>query len=489
MAQQAYTEDGQSYQRFPVSLISNTTNRAGNVLTKDDDFQNILFEIVKDKQTQDDRKYVLKRSGTASLIASVAAAEVRGQFYWEDTGKFLYCVDRNVYVYNVSTGVNTTLTNVFTSGSSEVGFTEYLYDNNTVVVIATDGTTLVQIDSANTVTPCADPDMPAHLPYPVFIDGYLLVVKTNTADIYNSDLNNPLSWTAGDFISAEMSPDLLRRITKVNNYVLALGSESVEYFWDAGNSSGSPLSRNDSPIKINTYISGLSQYGNDLYYIGKSAGGQPGVFFLKDFKLEELSTPTITRYLSLVADNTSTWRTNIISMQGHVVLFVTAGTRTFAYDIDEKLWSRMSYQGTDTFNIKYSTRISTNLTSYTVFSFQGTGLSTIYKFDDTLMQDSAIDYPTQVVTEKYNFGDLNRKSMPRFTLVADRTPVDSNIELYWTDNDYQSYSGPRTINLNQDSQSCKNLGSFRQRAFKLRYTGPYIMRLQYAEVDINKGIS
>lgn len=488
MARQETTEDGQSYSSHKISLIREMSTRAGNVLNKDEDFVNILFEIVKDRHSDDDRKFVLKRSGTTSYIPSVDNSEVRGQFYWIDSSKFFYAVGRDVYIYNTVSGVSTTLSNVFTTTTGDVGFTEYLYDDNTVVVIATDGTTLVQISNSNVVTPCTDPDLPIHQPYPVFTDGYLLLVKKDTSDIYNSDLNNPLSWTPGDFISAEMSPDLLLRIGKVNNYVIAMGTESVEYFWDAGNPTGSPFSRNDSPIKVNTYLGGLSMYGNNVFYIGKNSSGQPSVFMLQDFKLEELASPSIIRFLSLVTENTSTWRTNVVAMQGHTLLILSAGIRNYVYDLDEKLWGRFSYQDTERFNIKYATRITTNTSSYTVFSFKDSN-SQIFRFDDTIMQDAGVNYSCQVVTEQSNFGTLNRKTMSRWSLYADRTPADTNLEVYWTDDDFQTYHGPRLVNLNQDLQSCYILGSFRQRAFKLRYTGPYIMRLQAIEVDINKGIS
>ena len=488
MARPQSTENAESYQTHTISLIREMSTRAGDIYNKDEDFVNILFEIVRDKNASDERQFLLKRSGTASLVSSVSSNEIRGLFYWEDTSKIFYSVGNSIYIYNVSTGSSTTLSGVFTTTIGDVGFTEYLYDNNTVVVIATDGTTLLQIDSTNTVTTCTDPDLPAHQPYPVFTDGYLLLVKINTSDIYNSDLNNPLAWTPGNFISAEMSPDLLRRICKVNNYVVALGTESVEYFWDAGNASGSPFNRNDSPVKINSYLGGLSQYGNDVYYIGKNSSGQPSVFMLKDFKIDDLGSPSITRYLSLVTEDISTWRTNVVSMQGHTVLVLSAGSKNYTYDLDEKLWGRFSYQNTDQFNIKYSARVTTSISNYTVFCFK-TASATIFKFDDTLMQDSGANYTCQIITEQSNFGTLNRKTMPRFGFYADRTPADSNMSIYWTDDDFQSYSGPRLINMNQDLQSTYVLGSFRQRAFKLQYTGPYILRLQRIEVDINKGTS
>lgn len=488
MARPQQTEDGQSYETHKVSLIREISTRAGNIFNKDEDFVNILFEIVRDKNASDDRKFLTKRSGVSSLISSISANEVRGLFFWEDAGKLFYSVDKNIYVYNVATTVTTTLSNVFSTTTGDVGFTEYLYDNNTVVVVATDGTTLLQVDNLNVVTTCTDPDLPLHQPYPVFIDGYVLVVKAGTADIYNSDLNNPLAWTPGNFISAEMSPDLLKRICKVNNYVVALGTESLEYFWDAGNATGSPFSRNESPIKINSYLGGLCQYGNDVYYIGKNSSGQPSVFLLRDFKMEDIGTPSLVRYLTLVSESAATWRVNVLAMQGHNLVILSAGTKNYVYDIDEKLWGRFAYQATDQFDIKFAVRITTNTVNYSIFCFK-TASSEIFRFDDTLMQDAGVNYSCQMITEQSNFGSLNRKTMPRFALYADRTPANSNITLYWTDDDFQTYEGPRSINMNQDLQSTYGLGSFRQRAFKLVYTGPYILRLQSIEVDVNKGIS
>lgn len=488
MAKQV-TEDGNSYQKYTVQLTREISTRAGNTPTKDEDFVNCLFELVKDKASHDQRDFILKRCGTADFIASQTSNEVRGMFYWEDQYKLFYAAAGNIYIWDFNTATLITLAAVFTTTSGKVGFTEYLYDTNQVVVMATDGTKLVRIDSSNVLTTCVDADLPTpHLPYPVFLDGYLLLVKSGTSDIYNSDLNDPMAWTPGNFISAEMQPDLLVGLAKVNNYVVALGSESVEYFWDAGNASGSPLSRNDSPIKINTFLGGLSQYGNDVFYVGKSVGGQFGVYMLKDFKVEEISTPSVVRYLNTVTELTSGWKTAIIAIQGHTVLLVSIGTLSFVYDLENKLWGRWSYQSLDNFPIVYSARVTTTTSRYTMFAFKGAD-SKIMFFDDPLMQDSSTNYPVQVITEQANFGTLNRKTMARFALYADRTPSDSNILVYWTDNDFQSYNGPRYINMNQDLQSTYILGSFRQRAFKLVYTGPSLLRLQSIEVDINKGIS
>lgn len=482
-------DNGTSYHKYDVTLTREISTRSGNVYNKDEDFINTIFEFVREKEAEDSRTFIIKRSGVGSLVASQIANDTRGMLFWEDQTKLYYAAAGNIYIYNTVTNILVTLSSVFSTTTGEVGFTEYLFDTNVTTILATDGTTLIQIAADNSFTVCADADLPVpHIPCPVFIDGYLLLVKSGTADIYNSDLNDPFAWTPGNFISAEMSPDLLVKLGKVNNYLIAFGTESAEYFWDAGNATGSPFSRNDSPIKINAYLGGLCLYGNSVYYIGKNVSGQPSVFSLKDFSIDELASESVVRYLNFVTTDPSTWRTSVLACQGHTLLLVNAGSRSYVYDMETKLWGRFSYQQTDIMPVSYSVRAKSSTNRNSVFCMSGYN-SEIFYLDDGLMQDKGINYTVQVITEQSNFGTLDRKTMPRFAFYADRTPANSNIQIYWTDDDFQSWEGPRDINMNQDLQSTYNLGSFRQRAFKLLYTDQYILRLQKIEVNVNKGIS
>jgi len=109
------------------------------------------------------------------------------------------------------------------------------FDNNFPTTAGT------EITSADFPTP--------HCPFPVFMDGYLFVAKSGTQDIYNSNLDDPALWTAGDYISAEMYPDKIVALSKNNNYIYALGSNSIEYFYDAAVATGSPLGRHDSAVQ------------------------------------------------------------------------------------------------------------------------------------------------------------------------------------------------------------------------------------------------
>ena len=244
------TPQTSTYQTKYVNLMSQWDSR-DNTNTKDNTAVNCFFELVQNRKTGEQEHQVVKRDGTAAYAFTSPSSTIRGVYYWKDQDKLYVATSDDITVVTASTGATvTTLSNVFGTTTGDVGFCEFLYDTNNVKVVATDGTTLITIDSTNTVVTCVDADLPApHIPVPVFLDGYLFLVKSSTADIYNSDLNDPVSWTAGDFITAEMSPDKLSTISKINNYILVFGTDSIEYFFDAANAAGSPLQRYEPSIK------------------------------------------------------------------------------------------------------------------------------------------------------------------------------------------------------------------------------------------------
>lgn len=484
------TPTSDTYSSHRIDLTREILKRSG-VTSKDEDYLNVFLETVKSKTVDDKRMFVTKRAGTATVKDSVFAGVVRGAIFWPEQNKLVYCVDNDVYVYNVNSGATTTLSNVFTTTSGDVGMCLFLYDNQTVKVVATDGTAttgMITIDSANTVVTCADADLPAHLPYPVFLDGYVFVAGTSSASIYNSDLNDPLSWTAGDFLDAEFEGDWIRALAKVNNYIVAFGSSTIEYFWDAANTT-SPLQKNDTPVKITKFIGGLAQYENNIFFIGVNEGGQPDLFKLEGFKATPVGTSTVCRYLQSCADGMSNWRGGIVSFMGHTFYVLNAGSSaTWVYDIDTQLWIRWAYQATSVFPLKLAITVEQTNSINSYFAFTGSS-SAIYKFDESVFQDSGTNFTAQIVTEANDFTTLRRKTMSNAVLVGDRPSASSQVTIYWSDDDYQTWSNGLSTDMNQDFPSVRRLGSFRQRCFKITYTDNYPFRIQTLECDINKGLS
>ena len=482
------TPEQSTYQTKRIRLVKEIDNRGTNS-TKDVDYVNVYPELIKNRTTKEDEIILVKRDGSTQFIASVAAASVRGLFFWESQNQLFVAVEDDIRIYNAtSAALLTTLTAALASSSAtHVGFTEYLYDNGTVKVVATDGTNLMTIDSAGTKVLCVDADLPVHKPYPVFLDGYLFVIKAGTADLYNSNLNDPLLWTAGDFISAEMLPDQAERLSRLNNYLVVLGNGSIEYFWNAAVATGSPLQRNDTPVKLAGYLGGLATLGNKVFIIGSQNESQPDVFILEDFKMTPVGNEAVRRHLASLTIGTDFHliEAAVISRNGHDFYVFHDGAACYSMDIETKLWSRWAWQASSNFQLENAVNANTGGGYKTFFSL--TGDSVIYRFDSSLYQDNGTTFSAIIVTDNEDFDTMRQKVMNRLVLWADSPGSSSTGTLQWSDNDYQSFSTGVTINLNDERPSVNRLGRFRQRAFKFTYTQNQPLRLEAFEVDINMG--
>lgn len=471
-----------TYQTRDVKLIMTPDNRdaAG---TKDVIALNGFYDLIRNRDTGDNDYHFVKRDGMEKYPHIPSGTEIRGLHFWQDEDKVLVAYDTKIDIITASTGVLVTTVTPFTTTTGDVGFTEFQYASGDVKVVACDGVRLITIDSSNVVVTGSDPDMPTPMkPYPVYLDGFLFIIKDGTADIYNSNLDDPLAYTSGDFITAEMLPDTLLRIARLRNYMVAMGTGSIEYFYNAANPSGSPLNRNDTPVKQIGLLGGLVDNSGEIYFIGQNEKTGPQLMVLEDFKLKELESFPLRRYLQPDDE----YEAAIISMGGHEFYVLNAGTYTYMMDLQTEIWTRIAFKGTNAFPIKYAVHYFRNgIGNTSLVAFDNT--TTLYSFDPDLYQDDGTNFTASLQTEKQMFDTIHEKYMSRLMVVADRPTVNANVEISWSDDDYQTYSAPRTVNINQEFPAIQRLGRFRRRAFKTTFTENAPMRIKYFEVDFNIG--
>lgn len=484
----SYNPKLDTYSKASVSLFREIALRDGGQAGKDEDYLNVFMESVRQNHAEDKRKFVIKRAGAVGVILSGNSYVTRGMFFWETYNRLIYCFDKHLYILEVATGAVTTLSDTFTTTAGEIGFTDYLYEDGTVKVVITDGTKLITLDKDNVIVVCSDTDLPSHTPNPIYLDGYVFLIETTTGKIFNSELNDPLSWTADAFILPEQDSDRTTRIAKVNNYLVAFGTKSVEYYWDAANAApDSPMQRNDSPIKYTGLIGGLAQYGNTLIFVGKDAGGQADIYKLAEFKIEPLGTASVSRYLNKTETALSSWKGHVISMQGHTFYALDTGNdRTWVIDLDTGLTTRWAFQQLANFPFAHAAVVQSSSQIQTYFSLVSVP-GIIYKFDSAAYTDGTVNFTCIITTENDDFDTLNRKQMGRLGISCDRPVSDTSISISWSDNDYKTWTTPREVNLNADTPFIYRLGIFRNRVFKFSYTDTFPLRITDVEVLINKG--
>lgn len=486
----AYTKTPTSdtYSQEDVLLSRELVSRQNDPLgTKDESLLNIVVEVVKNRQLQDNRTYHFKRAGTEQYVTAPNGLAIRGEYFWKDYNLLVYSAGADIYLYNVLTLSTTTASTAFSTSSGKVGFTPFLYDDGSVKLVASDGVDIITVDSVGTVVTSTSADRPTpHIPQPIFLNGYIYLLKSDTADIVNSNLNDPLEYTAGDSIMSEVYPDWATGIAKLNNYIVVFGASSIEYFWDAANESGSPLKRNDTPIKYSGLVGDIITSGNSIYFFGYDDNKQVDIFHLRDFSIEPMASEAVRRAIAALEAPTSDFSGHMISCLGHDFFMANLGSKSFVYDIKEKTWAPWAWKTNTTFNITNSETLVLPTGNKTVFTI---GSSPVwYVFNDKKYQDDGVNFYVIPITEPSDFGTLNRKTMSRLSVVCDRPTSNSNLSVYVSDDDYQSWYGGWSINLNQDLPSFSGgMGQFRQRAIKLVYLDNHPLRIQKIQVDINKG--
>lgn len=474
-----------TYETKRVSFIQPLLQRSGATPSKDARLVNVMTEKT-DNPLEEHRRYFVRSRPGLTTAYTVNAGTPRGIHMWNYNGTtyVFTAVGNQVYINGV---FNYTIS----SSTGTVGFAEFVNASGVVTLVMVDGISgWVYANPTSAPTQITSADFPTpHIPMPIFMDGYLFLAKPNTEDVYNSNLNDPSLWTAGDYISAEMYPDNIVAISKNNNYLYAIGTESIEYFYDVANSTGSPLGRHTSAVQQfgtpapNTVV----KTEKEVVLVGQTGNGGYTVWTIDGFKPKEIGNPAVVAALEVEGTSLTSATAYCIRAAGQKLYVLCLSTRTFVYSFDTEMWHEWASGVNSESN--FVVVLADNGPSGTAYGVGRSG-SIVYKFSGEVYTDSGTFFRCEIVTPKNDFDTLNRKTMSRFALLGNTPGTTSTQNLFsisWSDDDYQTWTTDRDLTFNYDFPGILQLGNFRRRAFRIRYAGGALLRLEGYEVDINKG--
>jgi hypothetical protein len=327
-----------------------------------------------------------------------------------------------------------------------------------------------------------------HIPTPTVIDGYLLLPQRS--DVYNCVLDEPDHWDPSNYLTAEMFPDSIKSLARQNNQVMVLGEHSVEFFYDAANVTGSPLSRNDSTVIQQGVAFPYAIYQNErtCCFVGQSQSGGRTVWQVEGFQPKRISDEYIDRILDketqpLYVDGFGC-RTN-----GHQFFVINCKglDRTFVYDLDEKLWHEWSSNDAGShiaFNCNHAVDLGTGIV-YLLDISDGN----VYTLDpEHYIDDDDGEILVDVTTAKYDMDTLSYKFMSYCAPISDLYDEDNSVDVRWTDNDYQSWSNTVNIPLTETLPKQTRMGCFRRRAFNIKHELDMPLRLESLEITYTEGV-
>lgn len=472
-----------------------------------------------DETVRGETRYGLK--GASVFTSASLYCSVRGMYVWEKTeGTTYYYVvfsDPNLAqsrVYTSTDGTTWAFTQTLTvDDGGPVRFVEFISDTNVKSLLMVDGTNGYVFTSNAAGTKITDPDFPSpHVRFPIFLNGRIHLAKKNTGDIYCSDLNDPSSWTAGNYISAEVYPDDITALVKINNYILAVGKQGCEYFYDAANSTGSPLARYDgAALPFGCQIPNSISANNDtVCFLATNFDGESSLKIIEGFRFKEIPARFLLNLLNpFIAAGTTNWETVrgfFFRQKGELFYGLAFHAQapynlpTFAYSFSTGMWTQLQAGDPAT-----STRFPVYYTAPSITSGLYTFWAGHYNYNilfGTMRSDAtsggvdtiptSSDIYQELRTPSTDFGTSNLKTMHR--LGVDYSVYNGSTEtdipyVATNDTDFRGTWGTArrlAASVYNQFPFLTQLGAFRRRAFKVYCSGG-VRIWRGLEVDINKG--
>jgi len=452
----------------------------------------------------------------------------RGIYYWENNSKLYIVHDNDVYAANqqVASAVG-----AISTGTERVTILETLGVPYMVILDAENNEGWV-MNAGETVAAIAS-NFPTTLAYGgAILDTYLFVMDED-GTVYNSAVNDPTTFPASGFISTERVNDKGVYLGKHHDHLVAISTRSIEFFYDASNSTGSPLNRR-SDLSYNVgCASGLSVWenGDVIYFLGSNPSGQIAVYELKNFQINIISTDSLNSYLTqgLTQDSLRV-SCNGLSAMGHETLLLTVYTLTGAspgkispsltisYDATTGQWGfwKTALNSLTTFPLMaWTKRIGGQ--NATVAARTGQGI--MYNGDiisindklipiDTLLgsagvfEDDVFEPDVFVGTSTSNGNNISStirtglidgkttkyKFQNKETVEMENTPSTQTLTIKHSDESSNNFDTGNTVDTSNDRKEVHAGGRFMKRNYQLEYSGDEQFYMETLDVELEAGL-
>ena len=300
---------------------------------------------------------------------------------------------------------------------------------------------------------------------PVHKDGYMFIMD-EFGRIWNSNLNTVIDWESTSFIDANDAPDKGAGLALSGQYIAALGRRTIQFYQNAGNATGSPLTR--VPKTINLGIENIGQVyrayltvADVTYFIGfNKEDSARGVYVLQGMEYRKVSNT----YLDELLNSTSYSYTHIVGTftnrgQLHLMLRVRSSeTYYLAYSLSTGVWWNFDPASAWSVGLDIACDTSLVVTRSLYSLFSGSPVEG---------KDGSDLFTMTVQTRANDHGTDNLKECTAFRLIADTQTTAGNVLVSYSDNDGASFSTAKNIDMTQKQKKLDaGLGWFRSRIWK-----------------------
>ena len=318
-------------------------------------------------------------------------------------------------------------------------------------------------------------------------DGYAFCL-TQDGLLFNSDNLSITAWGATSYVGTAEYPDQGTGLELYKNLLVAFNAFSMEFFEDTGGTLGSPLSR---VPQLATRV-GMPNYNETgvrlvvpqhatLYWIGATQGGKTALYRLNGYSPERVSDEAYE--VLLEKDNQRTL--NIFPVYGRTLAHVesTNSSRPYnlMFDVESKQLGFWVFAHDTSSRIRMAAAIGEGRKN--ILFCTNANVSSVYFMDPmgTTWLDDGTQNTVILQTTKFDNGNEDKKRMNRLRIVSDLSASTCNFSVQHTDDDYQTFSTTRTIDLSQRYREIHRCGMFERRAWRLTHTGNVGFRIEALE--------
>lgn len=419
------------------------------------------------------------------------------------TGALVGGTDR-VYELSNTTPVVNTIPSISFAGEQYQSINTSVYNTNKAVIKSINGMWIVTgIAAPVKVT---DVDYPfTTAPGVAYLDGtYYVMANDGTVRGSATALDDPTSWDSLSFIRPDQVLGNAAGIVRHLNYIVAFYEYGTQLYYDAGNSPGTPL----APVPNASWTVGcvtgtvadgsptgtsIQEFEDNTYFLSRDPSRGQTISVLSGLSLTPISTPYIERILQ--KSNTSDLRSMAFRTGGHgyycLTLMDTAVT--IVYDTGTGEWyvwtSTDPTTGAETFFqfVGYVGSSNQNTIAPDGFLLQHATNGAVCLINQDSYQDEDLDsifspISARIVTPPYDWGTLNMKRFPAVNLHADT--VSSTVMVRYSDDDYNTFSQWRNLDLSSVRKQLVNCGGSRRRSWELLHTANTPFRVYTLQTEI-----
>lgn len=310
------------------------------------------------------------------------------------------------------------------------------------------------------------------------MDGYASVMTTD-GKLWTSDLNTVTSWNALSFISTNAYPDKGIGCFRYKNLVMGFGTESIEFFYNAGNATGSPFSRvTPAALRLGAVAAtAIAQISDSVFFAGATPQGGIAIFQY-DGGVSRISNPE--QDFQLVFSGTSGISLTTLRTFGRSFVIVKTTGSTYVYVLEDKRW----HEWTATTPLWYKCAglsIGSSLLTYAVSDISTSGKVYTINPASMVFTDDSVAFTSTIQTMKDDSGTGLRKFYEELRIICDREPVSSNITVETSDDDFQTFDVRGQIDISSAYPKLNKLGSSKARVWRLTHSANTPFRIERLE--------